>query len=144
MDISWGDAWYAGVAATFPLFDGLSREGEIISQRARVRQSQIDLINTEEKALFEITKSILSVQDAAEFVESQKLNLTRAKEGLRLAEVGYREGTQTQVEMIDAQSALTQARVFYYQAIYSHIIAKLNLQKAMGVLTGEKVNDKNK
>jgi outer membrane protein TolC len=102
------------------------------------------LIDTEEKALFEITKSILSVQDAAEFVESQQLNLTRAQEGLRLAEVGYREGTQTQVEMIDAQAALTQARVFYYQAIYSHIIAKLDLQKAMGVLTGEKVNDKNK
>jgi outer membrane protein TolC len=63
------------------------------------------------------------------------LNLTRAKEGLRLAEVGYREGTNTQVETIDAQAALTKARAFYYQAIYTHNVAKLMLQKAMGTLT---------
>ena len=136
MLIRWDDAWDAGVAATFPLFDGLAREGQVVSQKARVRQSQIDLIDTEEQALLEVTRSILSVADAAEFVESQKLNLSRAQEGLRLAEVGYREGTQTQVEVMDAQSALTQARVFYYQSIYSHVIAKLNLQKAMGTLTG--------
>lgn len=138
--IEWGDAWRAGAVATFPLFDGFSREGAIVLQKARVRQSQIDLIDTEEQALLEITRSILSVADATEFVESQKLNLTRAQEGLRLVEVGYREGTQTQVEVIDAQSALTTAKVFYYQAIYSHIISRLDLQRAMGILTGGKVN----
>ena len=135
MEIEWGRAWQAGVRATLPIFDGLSREGEIIQQKARLKQSQIDLIDAEETALFELTKAQLSIEDAEEFVESQRLNLTRAKEGLRLAEVGYKEGTNTQVEMIDAQAALTEARAFYYQSFYSHIIAKLNLQKAMGTLT---------
>ncbi len=134
MLIEWGRAWHAGFMATFPLFDGFSREGEIIQQKARIKQAQIDLIDAEETALFELTKAILSIENADEFVESQRLNLTRAKEGLRLAEVGYREGTNTQVEMIDAQAALTTARANYYQAIYSHMIAKLDLQKAMGVL----------
>jgi outer membrane protein len=129
-----GHLWQAGFRATLPIFDGFSREGEIIQQKARVRQAQIDLIDTEETALFEITSALLSIEDAAEFVESQRLNLTRAEEGLRLAEVGYREGINTQVEMIDAQAALTTASANYYQAIYSHIIAKLDLQKAMGIL----------
>ncbi len=135
MEIEWGHAWQAGVMATLPIFDGLSREGDIIVQKARVRQAQIDLIDAEETALFELTKALLSIEDAKEFVESQRLNLTRAKEGLRLAEVGYSQGTNTQVEMIDAQAALTTARVNHYQAIYSHIIAKLDLQKAMGTIT---------
>lgn len=135
MQIEWGHAWQAGVTAMLPIFDGLSREGEIIQQKARVKQSQIDLIDAEETALFELTRAILSIQDAKEFVDSQRLNLTRAEEGLRLAEVGYREGTNTQVEMIDAQAALTTARANYYQAIYSHVIAKLDLHKAMGTLT---------
>jgi len=86
--------------------------------------------------LFELTKSLLTIEDAEEFVDSQRLNLTRAEEGNRLAEVGYREGINTQVEVIDAESALTKAKSLYYQAIYSHIIAKLDLQKAMGTLTG--------
>ena len=135
MEIEWGHAWQAGVMATLPIFDGLSREGEVIVQKARLRQALINLIDAEETALFELTTALLSIEDAKEFVESQSLNLNRAKEGLRLAEVGYTQGTNTQVEMIDAQAALTTARVNHYQAIYSHIIAKLDLQKAMGTLT---------
>ena len=135
MELEWGHSWQVGLSAAVPIFDGLSREGEIIQQKARLKQSQIDLVDAEETTLFELTKAQLSIEDAQEFVESQRLNLTRAQEGLRLAEVGYKEGTNTQVEMIDAQAALTTARVNYYQAIYSHIIAKLDLQKAMGTLT---------
>jgi len=135
MKIEWGRAWQAGVMASLPIFDGFAREGDIIVQKARVKQAQVDLIDAEETALFEITKAQLSIQNAKEYVQSQRLNLTRAQEGLRLAGVGYKEGTNTQVEMIDAQAALTTARANYYQAIYSHIIAKLSLQKAMGTLT---------
>jgi len=135
MKIEWGRAWQAGIMASLPIFDGFAREGDIIAQKARVKQAQVDLIDAEETALFEITKAQLSIQNAIEFVQSQRLNLTRAQEGLRLAEVGYKEGTNTQVEMIDAQAALTTAGANYYQAIYSHIIAKLFLQKAMGTLT---------
>lgn len=135
MEIEWGHAWSAGFNAMLPVFDGFVREGEILVQKARLKQAHIDLIDAEETALFELTKAQLSIANAKEFVESQRLNLTRAQEGLRLAEVGFREGANTQVEMIDAQAALTLARAFYYQAIYSHLIAKLDLQKAMGVLT---------
>ena len=135
MEIEWGHAWQAGISASVPIFDGLLRDGEIVAQKARLKQGQIDLIDAEETALFELTKAQLGIENAAEFIESQRLNLTRAQEGLRLAEVGYREGTNTQVEMIDAQAALTTARANHYQAIYAHIIAKLDFQKAMGTLT---------
>ncbi|UCG47078.1 MAG: TolC family protein [Phycisphaerales bacterium] len=134
MIIDWGGAWDAGLMLTLPLFEGFAREGEVVIQKARLRQAQIDLIDAEQTALFEITRALLAIQNAEEFVDSQKLNLTRAEEGLRLAEVGYREGANTQVEMIDAQAALTTARANYYQAIYSHSVAKLDLQKAMGTI----------
>jgi len=139
--IEWGHAWQAGVMATLPIFDGFAREGEIIQQKAMLKQSQIDLIDAEETALFELTKALLSIENTEEFVQSQQLNLGRAEEGNRLAEVGYREGINTQVEVIDAESALTKAKSLYYQAIYSHIIAKLDLQKAMGVLGITTQND---
>ena len=134
MLVDWDNGWNYGLTASLPLFDGFAREGGIISQKARVKQSQIDLVDTEETALFELTKATLSIEDAAEFVDSQKLNLSRAEEGLRLVEAGYRQGVNTQVEVIDAQTALTTARANYYQSIYSHVVAKLDLNKAMGTL----------
>jgi outer membrane protein TolC len=134
MRVEWDNGWNYGLMASLPLFDGFAREGGVISQKARVKQSQIDLVDTEETALFELTKATLSIEDAAEFVDSQKLNLSRAEEGLRLVEAGYRQGTNTQVEVVDAQTALTTAKANYYQAIYSHLVAKLDLSKAMGTL----------
>lgn len=74
------------------------------------------------------------MENAEEFVQSQRLNLKRATEGLRLAEVGYEQGINTQVEMIDAQAALTTARVNYYEAIYRHVAAKLAVHRAMGTI----------
>lgn len=134
MRIEWGRAWRTGVTAVLPLFDGFSREGAIIQEKARLRQTELSLIDTQENVLAELTGAILSIQDAAEFVESQKLNLKRAEEGLRLAEVGFKEGINTQVEVLDARAALTRARSLYYEAIHSHVVARLALQRAMGVL----------
>jgi outer membrane protein TolC len=134
MRVEWDNGWNYGLTASLPLFDGFAREGGVISQKARLKQSQIELVDTEETALFELTKATLSIEDAAEFVDSQKLNLSRAEEGLRLVETGYREGTNTQIEVVDAQTALTTAKANYYQAIYSHLVAKLDLNKAMGTL----------
>ena len=130
----WGSAWQAGVQGMWPIFNGFQREGQVIQEKARLRQAQLGLVDTEETALFELTQAMLSMENAEEFVQSQQLNVTRATEGLRLAEVGYQQGVNTQVELIDAQAALTTARVNYYQAIYSHVSAKLALQRAMGTI----------
>ena len=97
--VEWGSAWEAGLTAALPIFDGLSREGEIIAQKARLKQAQIDLIDAEETALFELTKAQLSIENPKEFVESQQLNLTRAEEGLRLAGVGYKAVSYTHLTL---------------------------------------------
>jgi outer membrane protein len=130
----WGRIWQGGVQGAWPIFDGFLREGNIIQQKARLKQAQIGLVDTEETAIFELTQAILSMENAAEFVQSQRLNVTRATEGLRLADVGYQQGIKTQVEVIDAQSALTTARVNFLQAIYSHVVAKLAVERAMGTI----------
>jgi outer membrane protein len=130
----WGRIWQAGLQGAWPIFDGFAREGDIIQQKARLKQAQIGLVDTEETAVFELTQAILSMENAAESVQSQQLNVTRATEGLRLADVGYQQGIKTQVEVIDAQSALTTARVNFLQAIYQHVVAKLAVERAMGTI----------
>lgn len=132
--IEWGDTWEAGLQGSWPIFDGFQREGTIIQEKARLRQAELGLVDLEETALNELTQTLLSVQNAAEFVQSQQLNLKRAAEGLRLAEVGYEQGINTQVELIDARAALTTARVNYYQAIHQHVEAKLAVRRAMGTI----------
>jgi outer membrane protein TolC len=134
--IEWGDTWQAGLQGSWPIFDGFQREGTIIQEKARLRQAELGLVDLEETALNELTQALLGMQNAEEFVQSQQLNLKRATEGLRLAEVGYDQGINTQVELIDAQAALTTARVNYYESIYRHVEAKLAVRRAMGTIVG--------
>lgn len=137
----WNDRWAAGVELQFPVFDGLRREGRLIQERAALERRRIELREAEERAALEVQQALLSLRDAEEFAESQSLNLQRAEEGLRLAEVGFREGVNTEVEVLDARAALTRARSLYYQAIYSHTMARLSLQRAMGIL-GPRAGDR--
>ena len=136
----WDDAWAAGIDINIPIFDGMKREGRVAQERSLLKQRNIGLLDAREKAILEIKNAILTLTDATELVEVQKLTIKQAEEGLRLAEVGYREGTLDQVSVLDAQAALTQAQLLYYRSLYEHTVARLDLQKAAGILV---LKDKN-
>ena len=133
-NIEWDRQWQAGLDLSWGLFDGLAREGRIIQQRALLRKQQILLSDTEEQALLEISNALFEIQNARELVDSQRLNLERADRALELVQAGYREGVNTEVEVLDATAALTQARGLYYTALHRHTVARIDLQRAMGIL----------
>ncbi len=133
-NIEWDRQRMAGVRLTWSLFDGLQREGAIMQQRAKLRQSAIQLGDVEQSILEEISNAIYDLNDARELVESQELNVERATEALRLVKLGANEGVNTELEVLDANTALTRARGLYYQALHAHVTARLALQRAMGVL----------
>ena len=133
-DNEWDDQWQAGLRLTWVLFDGLNREGQIIQQKAIARQSAITLSDDEQALLQQVKNAILDLADADELVQSQQRNLEQANEALRLVQVGAREGVNTELEMLDARSALTHARGLYYQALYAHVISRLALQRAVGMM----------
>ena len=66
---------------------------------------------------------------------SQQMNLQRAEKGLQLVQAGYRSGVRTELDVLDAQTALVQSRALYFQALYAHTLARLNVQRAVGTLT---------
>ncbi len=131
----WGDEWRAGLQASLPLFDGLARRGALIQERAKLRQYEIALRDTEDKVISQVRQLVLSLKTAEEFASSQSRNLEMAKEALRLVETGLKEGQNTPVEVMDARQALTTASANYYRSIFDHAVTRVSLQKAMGLLS---------
>ncbi len=130
----WGGEWRAGLSLNWTLFDGLSREGAIIQRKAQLRRQNIMLGDAEQRAIKEVQDALLEIESAGEMVRSQQLNLQRAEETQRLVDEGYREGINTEIELLDARSALTRARGFFYRSIYRQKTAELALQRATGEL----------
>lgn len=130
----WGDDWSAGLRLSFTLYDGLERRGKVIQAESRLRQAQAALRNAEEAARVEIVRALLDVRDAAELYRSQEKNIDLAREALRMIESGNRVGKNTQIEVLDARSALTEAMGLYYKAIHGHLLARLEVRRVAGTL----------
>ena len=60
------------------------------------------------------------------------VDLEQAQEGLRLAQLRYANGLSRQIEVLDAQVALTTARANYLQAVFDYQAASARLDRAMG------------
>jgi len=131
---AWDRQWQAGLRLGWTLFDGFRREGNVIQQRAALRQSIIELADTEQKVLEEVKNALSDLADAEELVKSQEYNLKLAGEALRLVAIGAKEGVNTELEVLDARSALTKAQGNYYTALHAHVTARLVLQRAIGML----------
>ena len=72
------------------------------------------------------------MQAAKETLLAQKKNVEQAEEALSIAEGRYKSGTITQVEVLDANLALTQARLNYTKVLYDYNLARASLFKAIG------------
>ena len=70
--------------------------------------------------------------EAREVLESQKAVQEEAEEALRLAEARMAAGSSTQLDVLDAQTALTQARTTRAQALHDYSVARARLQRAVG------------
>jgi len=130
----WGGTWSAGLLLRWNLFDGLRREGILIQEKARLRQFELDWLDTVERTSQEVRKAVDAVENALEALKAQDKTLAQAQEGLRLAEVGFREGTLDQVAVLDARGALTAAQLLYFRSLYDYHLARRFLARATGTL----------
>jgi outer membrane protein TolC len=133
-DNSWGNAWSAGVALTYRVFDGFKTRSQVRQAEAQLAEYEVTLRDTEERTLLQIKQAILSIEDASKEVVAQQANVEEAQEAQRLAELGFSQGVRLQVEVLDAQRALTSAQATYATAVYNHELARLQLEQAIGTL----------
>ena len=121
-----------GLSLSLNIFNGLQTS-------ARVEQAQLEFKKTEESllgmenALQTTTESITQqIRRARQRVEAQGRTVQQAEKGYRIAVTRYTSGSGTQLEVNDAQLALTQAKVNRMQALYDYLVAGADLDQALG------------
>lgn len=130
--LDWADYWQAGVNLSWNIFDSGYVSGKLIDERAALRQMEEQLTANLRSAQKEVLDAVAQIDGSARLLEAQRSTLFEAKEALRLAQAGFEEGTVTQVELLDAQTALTSARLAYAEALYAHALARASYEMATG------------
>jgi len=124
--------WFVGAQLTWDVFDGRLTEGKVLEARARVRQSEINLDGVTRRIELEVRTAYSNFIEAKEVLESQKKVLEQAEEALRLANARYDAGTGTQLDLLGAQTSLTEARSTQVQALHDYSVARTRLERAVG------------
>ncbi|MDY7096036.1 MAG: TolC family protein [Acidobacteriota bacterium] len=131
-DNEFTNSWNATLSLTWPLFESGARAGRVVAAEARRDTEQLLLQQLTEDARLEVRQAVLALRAANQSVEASQSNVRRAERALEIAGVRYRNGLSTQVELNDAELAVTRARSNYAQALYSAAVARAELVAAQG------------
>ncbi|HXE96047.1 MAG TPA: TolC family protein [Dongiaceae bacterium] len=104
------DAWTAGISLKWNIFDGFRSNSE--RQRALSEQSAVRemLESTSRDVRYQLKESYLRRDEAGKHLEVARHAVLDAGETVRLLAKRYENSLATMVELLDAQTALDQAR----------------------------------
>ena len=73
------------------------------------------------------------MKEAEKRIDTSSVAVTKAEEDFKIAQVRYNAGVGTNLDVIDAELALAQAKTNYIQALYDYNTGKAKVEKAMGL-----------
>lgn len=124
--------WQATVQLTIPLFDGGVTKAQLRQARADMNSQVVSKQQVIQNIDLEYRQAYLNMQDADARLKVANTALTAAREAYRLAEVRYKAGVSTQLELSNARTSLAQAESNQVTATYGYLTAKAALEKAIG------------
>lgn len=126
------DGWTAGVQAEWNIFDGRSTAGRVAQARSLLAQTRLSTADLQLTIDVEVRRAISSLQEATELVEASAKVVEQAEEAVRLAEARFGAGTATQLDVLTAQTDLTDARLNQLEAKFRYNVAVAALRRAAG------------
>ncbi len=131
IDRNWNNSWSTGLQLSIPIDSwipvvsktwNMSLEAEKTINKLEIQKKQIiDVIALQVQTL------LLQIDQSRENMKSQEENVSQAQLGYRLADLRYKAGNSTEMEVIDAEVAVNQAEASYLGAIFDYFSSNLKL-----------------
>ena len=129
---NWYNSWTAVAVLSMPIFDGFSTFQKTKQAKTNLEQVKLSKEALIEGLKLEVRAAYLNYKQAKDSIEANKENVDAAKDNLATAQKRFQLGLMTDIEVRDAQLALTQAETNYIQALYDYNVAIASLEKAAG------------
>jgi len=123
-----------GVRMSVPIFDGLLKSNSIQKDKFQLQQREWQLQQLVNNIDMEIKEARIELNNALRNLEIQKENRQLALEIFETSKVKYQEGVGSNLEVIDADNFYKEAQNAYYNALFDALIAKVDLERALGIL----------
>jgi outer membrane protein TolC len=123
-----------GLSISMSLFQGLQTNARVQQAQVDVRKIEEQRTSVERNLKIGLTSVIGNLRAARQRFEAQARTIEQAERGYKIVTTRFLNGAATQLEVNDAELALTQAKVNRIQALYDYLVASTDLDRMLGRL----------
>ena len=127
-----GDDWSVGAKASINIFNSGVTRNDVKAAKTQIEQAREVVRQTVDNVQLEVREYYLSMKEAERRISTSNVALAKAQEDYVIAQVRYEAGVGTNLDVMDAQVALTTAQNNYSQALYDYNNNRARLERAMG------------
>jgi outer membrane protein len=126
--------WMWGLQARVPLFDGGRVGHQEEEAQASLQAEQAHGQDVERQVRADVEQVTADVQAAIAKVKISEVQLQQAQEAVVIARTRYETGSITNLDLLDAETAESTAKLTILQALYRFVLSKYELERATGTI----------
>jgi len=131
-DDFWNPSLSVGLQLNWNLFSGFQRTSRLQQAEIQRRRAETQLQQLRQGVKVEVRRAVRDLENARERIETQEANVRRAELNYDHISKRVEEGAASQVELREASDQLDQSRLNYLQAVYDYLVARSDLETALG------------
>lgn len=125
--------WAVGVTASMNIFDSGVTWSKIHAAQENLAKAKETQRQVQDTVELEVRTDYLGMREAEKRISTTQVAVAQAEEDYHIAVVRYQAGVGTNIDVMDAQVALTEAKTNYVKALYDYNTSKAALDTSMGV-----------
>ena len=137
-----GQQWYptalVGLKMSVPIFDGLQKQYRTQEDKINVMEGMNTLNTVKLGISLDIANSSTNLENALAELRNQQENMDLAQNVEHDSKIKYEAGTGSNLEVVDAETALTESETNYYNALFNALVARVDYEQAKGTLYNKK------
>lgn len=129
---AWSDNSVIGVQLNVPIFDGFNKKAKVERARLQLEIIKNNKAKLEESIEIQVKNARSNYRNAQSRLQDREKNLVLAERIYNTSQIKYKEGVGSSLEITQAEQAMFQAQSNYINAKYELLVAKVELDKALG------------
>ncbi len=124
--------WTGNVDLHIPILDGGRTSAQVDEAQAQYREAQAHTEDVKLGIENDVEQALADLQSSRSRLKLTDVQIHQAQQAYDIAEVRYKNGAATNLDVLTAQSALEQAKLQQAQLMFSLELSQYNLNKAIG------------
>jgi outer membrane protein TolC len=126
--------WAGTVSFHMPILDGGRTRAQVDQAEASYRAAQAHTQDVILGIRNDIEQALADVQASRSRLELTQTQIQQAQQAFDIAQVRYKNGAATNLDVLTAESAVEQANLQRAQLLYSYELSQYNLHRAAGTV----------